>query len=183
MDASLWALSDCKTRQFSSNAPISKPSSASSLSSKENGGTSRHSSSPLSLLGEASFQSLQPLARAFDPSWLLLFLFLWCCGTDSPPTRTAQGSSVVFGNQNYSRESISHKPLTSTPGNGKTLPLGERVPLLCENKSLQTCVIRSVPVAPLLILCFDSICHPGNIIMYANQHSWPRAVLLSYRWP
>ncbi|CAF89359.1 unnamed protein product, partial [Tetraodon nigroviridis] len=40
---------DCKTRQFSCGASTSKPSSASSLSSKENGGTSRHSSSPLSL--------------------------------------------------------------------------------------------------------------------------------------
>ncbi|KAG7229257.1 hypothetical protein INR49_012915 [Caranx melampygus] len=40
---------DCKTRQFSSNASTSKPSSSSSLSSKENGGTSGHSSSPFSL--------------------------------------------------------------------------------------------------------------------------------------
>ncbi|XP_029380299.1 GREB1-like protein isoform X2 [Echeneis naucrates] len=40
---------DCKTRQFSSTASTSKPSSSSSLSSKENGGTSGHSSSPFSL--------------------------------------------------------------------------------------------------------------------------------------
>ncbi|XP_068196041.1 GREB1-like protein isoform X1 [Antennarius striatus] len=40
---------DCKTRQFSCSAPTSKPSSSSSLSSKENGGTSGHSSSPFSL--------------------------------------------------------------------------------------------------------------------------------------
>ncbi|XP_076000900.1 GREB1-like protein [Genypterus blacodes] len=40
---------DCKTRQFSNSASTSKPSSSSSLSSKENGGTSGHSSSPFSL--------------------------------------------------------------------------------------------------------------------------------------
>ncbi|KAM3604656.1 uncharacterized protein V6R79_014421 [Siganus canaliculatus] len=40
---------DCKTRQFSSSVSTSKPSSSSSLSSKENGGTSGHSSSPFSL--------------------------------------------------------------------------------------------------------------------------------------
>ncbi|XP_053185688.1 GREB1-like protein isoform X1 [Scomber japonicus] len=40
---------DCKTRQFPSSASTSKPSSSSSLSSKENGGTSGHSSSPFSL--------------------------------------------------------------------------------------------------------------------------------------
>ncbi|XP_034468470.1 GREB1-like protein isoform X1 [Hippoglossus hippoglossus] len=40
---------DCKTRQLSSNASTSKPSLSSSLSSKENGGTSGHSSSPFSL--------------------------------------------------------------------------------------------------------------------------------------
>lgn len=54
LDVSLCAFSDCKTRQFSSSASTSKPSSASSLSSKENGGTSRHSSPPLSLSGEAA---------------------------------------------------------------------------------------------------------------------------------
>lgn len=48
----LRAFSDCKTRQFSSNASTSKPSSSSSHSSKENGGTSGHSSSPFSLSGE-----------------------------------------------------------------------------------------------------------------------------------
>lgn len=40
---------DCKSRQFSSSVSTSKPSSSSSLSSKENGGTSGHSSSPFSL--------------------------------------------------------------------------------------------------------------------------------------
>ncbi|XP_030017074.1 GREB1-like protein isoform X3 [Sphaeramia orbicularis] len=40
---------DCKTRQFSSSVSTSKPSSASSLSSKENGGVSGHSPSPYSL--------------------------------------------------------------------------------------------------------------------------------------
>ncbi|XP_027875179.1 GREB1-like protein isoform X7 [Xiphophorus couchianus] len=40
---------DSKTRQFSSSVLTSKPSSSSSLSSKENGGTSGHSSSPFSL--------------------------------------------------------------------------------------------------------------------------------------
>lgn len=50
----LCAFSDCKTRQFSSSASTSKPSSSASLSSKENGGTSRHSSSPFSLSGETA---------------------------------------------------------------------------------------------------------------------------------
>ncbi|XP_014889980.1 GREB1-like protein isoform X7 [Poecilia latipinna] len=40
---------DSKTRQCSSSVLTSKPSSSSSLSSKENGGTSGHSSSPFSL--------------------------------------------------------------------------------------------------------------------------------------
>nr|XP_057925153.1 GREB1-like protein isoform X4 [Doryrhamphus excisus] len=40
---------DCKTRQFSSCASTSKPSSSSSVSSKENGGTSGNGSSPFSL--------------------------------------------------------------------------------------------------------------------------------------
>ncbi|KAM8839118.1 GREB1-like protein isoform 2-T7 [Synchiropus picturatus] len=40
---------DCKARQFSSSASTSKPSSASSLSGKENGGASGNSSSPFSL--------------------------------------------------------------------------------------------------------------------------------------
>ncbi|XP_041752358.2 GREB1-like protein [Coregonus clupeaformis] len=41
---------DCKTRQFSSSSvSTSKPSSSSSLISKENGGTNGHSSSPFSL--------------------------------------------------------------------------------------------------------------------------------------
>ncbi|CAB1317321.1 unnamed protein product, partial [Coregonus sp. 'balchen'] len=41
---------DCKTRQFSSSSvSTSKPSSSSSLNSKENGGTNGHSSSPFSL--------------------------------------------------------------------------------------------------------------------------------------
>ncbi|XP_069548353.1 GREB1-like protein isoform X2 [Brachyistius frenatus] len=40
---------DSKTHQFSSNASTSKPSSSSSLSSKENGGASGHGSSPFSL--------------------------------------------------------------------------------------------------------------------------------------
>ncbi|KAM4551836.1 GREB1-like protein isoform 3-T7 [Odontesthes bonariensis] len=40
---------DSKTRQFASSASTSKPSSSSSLSSKENGATSGHSSSPFSL--------------------------------------------------------------------------------------------------------------------------------------
>lgn len=44
---------DCKTRQFSSSASTSKPSSASSLSSKENG-----KRSPLSLSGEAALSRL-----------------------------------------------------------------------------------------------------------------------------
>uniref|UniRef100_A0A8C4ERN5 GREB1 like retinoic acid receptor coactivator n=1 Tax=Dicentrarchus labrax TaxID=13489 RepID=A0A8C4ERN5_DICLA len=48
---------DCKTRQFSSSASLSKPSSSSSLSSKENGGTSGHSSSPFSLSGETALQA------------------------------------------------------------------------------------------------------------------------------
>ncbi|XP_026169013.1 GREB1-like protein isoform X3 [Mastacembelus armatus] len=46
---SLICWKDCKTRQFSSSASASKPSSSSSLSSKENGGISGHSSSPFSL--------------------------------------------------------------------------------------------------------------------------------------
>ncbi|XP_056912701.1 GREB1-like protein isoform X2 [Takifugu flavidus] len=78
---------DCKTRQFSSSASTSKPNSASSHSSKENG-----KRSPLSL-------------------------------SDSPPTRMTQASSVFFGNQDYSRDNNFLKPLASTPGNGKTLPL------------------------------------------------------------
>ncbi|KAK7945463.1 hypothetical protein WMY93_001191 [Mugilogobius chulae] len=51
---------DCKTRQLSSNASTSKPSSASSLSSKENGGTSGHSSSPHSLSDSPPVRQAQP---------------------------------------------------------------------------------------------------------------------------
>uniref|UniRef100_A0A669FAY7 GREB1 like retinoic acid receptor coactivator n=1 Tax=Oreochromis niloticus TaxID=8128 RepID=A0A669FAY7_ORENI len=43
---------DGKTRLFPSSASTSKPGSSSSLSSKENGGASGHSSSPFSLSGE-----------------------------------------------------------------------------------------------------------------------------------
>ncbi|XP_026229709.1 GREB1-like protein isoform X3 [Anabas testudineus] len=82
---------DCKTRHFSSSASNSKPSSSSSLCSKENGGTNGPSSSPFSL-------------------------------SDSPPTRTAQASTVFFGSQDLSRDCSFLKPLGSTPGN-KTLPI------------------------------------------------------------
>lgn len=44
--------SDGKTRQFSSSALTPKPSSSSSVSSKENGGTSGNSLSPFSLSGK-----------------------------------------------------------------------------------------------------------------------------------
>uniref|UniRef100_A0A3Q4GXQ4 GREB1 like retinoic acid receptor coactivator n=1 Tax=Neolamprologus brichardi TaxID=32507 RepID=A0A3Q4GXQ4_NEOBR len=47
---------DGKTRQFLSSASTSKPGSSSSLSSKENGGPSGHSSSPFSLSGEIILQ-------------------------------------------------------------------------------------------------------------------------------
>lgn len=60
LDVSLCASSDCKTRQFSGSASASKPSSASSVSSKENG-----KRSPLSLSGEAA---LNPLARSLSVS-------------------------------------------------------------------------------------------------------------------
>ncbi|CAL8280576.1 unnamed protein product [Lota lota] len=83
---------DCKTRQFFNSASTSKPSSSSSVSSKENGGTNGHSSSPFSL-------------------------------SDSPPTRTGQVSSVFFGGQDLSRDCSFLKPLASTPGNNKTLPI------------------------------------------------------------
>ncbi|KAG7525431.1 hypothetical protein JOB18_026742 [Solea senegalensis] len=78
---------DCKSRQFSSNASTSKPSSSSSLSSKENCGTSGQSSSPFSL------------------------------SDSPPTARTTQASSVFFGSQDMSRECSFIKPLTSTPGN------------------------------------------------------------------
>ncbi|XP_072297007.1 GREB1-like protein isoform X3 [Eucyclogobius newberryi] len=63
---------DCKTRQCSNNASTSKPGSASSLSSKENGVTNGHSSSPHSLSDSpparqahppSSFYSSQDLSR------------------------------------------------------------------------------------------------------------------------
>uniref|UniRef100_A0A674E4C9 GREB1 like retinoic acid receptor coactivator n=1 Tax=Salmo trutta TaxID=8032 RepID=A0A674E4C9_SALTR len=54
---------DCKTRQFSnSSASTSKPSSSSSLSSKENGGTNGHSSSPFSLSGRTHAHPPLPLS-------------------------------------------------------------------------------------------------------------------------
>lgn len=59
----LCAVTDCKTRQFSSSASTSKPSSASSLSSKENGGTSGHSSSPFSLSGKTEHGTDACIAR------------------------------------------------------------------------------------------------------------------------
>ncbi|CAL8313122.1 unnamed protein product [Gadus morhua 'NCC'] len=83
---------DCKTRQFSNSASTSKPSSSSSVSSKENGGTNGHSSSPFSL-------------------------------SDSPPTRSGQVSSVFFGGQDLSRDCSFLKPLATTTGNNKTLPI------------------------------------------------------------
>ncbi|KAF3699465.1 GREB1-like protein [Channa argus] len=56
---------DCKTRQFSSSASTSKPSSSSSLSSKENGGTSGHSPSPFSLSDSPPTRSTQASAVFF----------------------------------------------------------------------------------------------------------------------
>ncbi|CAN9502919.1 unnamed protein product [Ophioblennius macclurei] len=50
---------DGKTRPFSSSASTSKPSSFSSLSSKENGGASGHSSSPFSLSDSPPTRSTQ----------------------------------------------------------------------------------------------------------------------------
>lgn len=56
---------------------------------------------------------------------------LVCCClfdlADSPPTRTAQAasSSVFFGGQDPSRDCSFLKPLASTPGNSKTLPISE----------------------------------------------------------
>ncbi|KAG7278414.1 hypothetical protein CRUP_038577 [Coryphaenoides rupestris] len=76
-----------------SNSASTSKPSSSSGSSKENGGTNGHSSSPFSL-------------------------------SDSPPTRTAQASSsVFFGGQDLSRDCSFLKPLASTPGNSKTLPI------------------------------------------------------------
>lgn len=80
------AFSDCKTRQFSSSASTSKPSTGSSLSSKENGGNSGHSSSPRSLSGESlkdkyvelSFVSGPPfLAILFRKSYGIDFFRIW----------------------------------------------------------------------------------------------------------
>lgn len=59
--------SDCKTRQLSSSVQTSKPSSSSSLSSKENGGTSGHSSSPFSLSGEPACSKDVCILRFNDP--------------------------------------------------------------------------------------------------------------------
>lgn len=56
---------ECKTRQLSS-ASTSKPSSASSLSSKENGGTSGHSSSPFSLSDSPPSRSAQPSSAYYS---------------------------------------------------------------------------------------------------------------------
>ncbi|KAM6918711.1 GREB1-like protein [Xenentodon cancila] len=50
---------DSKTRQFSSSASASKPSSSCSLSGKENGGTSGHSSSPFSLSDSPPSRTVQ----------------------------------------------------------------------------------------------------------------------------
>lgn len=76
--------SDCKTRQCSSSASMSKPSSSSSLSSKENGGTSGHSSSPFSLSGEAAHSKSTAIFR-LDGPWIKMkrrlcwLIVVTCC--------------------------------------------------------------------------------------------------------
>ncbi|XP_055359708.1 GREB1-like protein isoform X3 [Betta splendens] len=50
---------DCKTRPFTGSASTSKPSSSSSLSSKENGGSNGHSSSPFSLSDSPPIRTTQ----------------------------------------------------------------------------------------------------------------------------
>nr|XP_020447080.1 GREB1-like protein isoform X2 [Monopterus albus] len=62
---SLICWKDCKTRQFSSSVSTSKPSLSSSLSSKENGGASGHSSSPLSLSDSPPTRTTQASALFF----------------------------------------------------------------------------------------------------------------------
>jgi len=62
---------------------------------------------------------------------LLIDPYLVCCClfdlADSPPTRAAQASSsVFFGGQDLSRDCSFLKPLASTPGNSKTLPISEQ---------------------------------------------------------
>lgn len=78
---------------------------------------------------------------------------------DSPPTRMTQASSVFFGNQDYSRDNNFLKPLASTPGNGKTLPLGEFDPFLMRTYVASMCIISPIPIAPTLI--FNLILFPG----------------------
>ncbi|MEQ2261658.1 GREB1-like protein [Xenotaenia resolanae] len=57
---------DSKTRQFSSGASISKPCSSSSLCSKENAGTSGHSSPPFSLSGSPPTRMAQASSVFFS---------------------------------------------------------------------------------------------------------------------
>ncbi|KAK5616463.1 GREB1-like protein [Crenichthys baileyi] len=57
---------DSKTRQFSSGASTSKPSSSSSLCSKENAGTSGHSSPPISLSGSSPTRMAQASSVFFS---------------------------------------------------------------------------------------------------------------------
>ncbi|MEQ2179377.1 hypothetical protein GOODEAATRI_024329, partial [Goodea atripinnis] len=60
------ALLDSKTRQFSSGASTSKPSSSLSLCSKENAGTSGHSSPPFSLSGSPPTRMAQASSVFFS---------------------------------------------------------------------------------------------------------------------
>ncbi|KAK3545633.1 hypothetical protein QTP70_008545 [Hemibagrus guttatus] len=83
---------DCKTRQFSS-VSSSKPSSSSSLSSKENGGTNSHSPSSISL-------SDSPPARAQSSS-----------------------SPGIFGTPEVTRECSFMKPPSTTTHTTKPLPI------------------------------------------------------------
>ena len=69
----------------------------------------------------------------------LLILIRFCLFDllDSPPTRTGQVSSVFFGGQDLSRDCSFLKPLASTPGNNKTLPIGEHC---ATAKSIHPCI-------------------------------------------
>lgn len=83
--SSLFLFLDSKTRQLSSSVSTTKPSSSSSLSSKENGGTSGHSSSPFSLSGSKCFQHRWSEAAHVDGDSLVnIFKFVWLKSVRSP---------------------------------------------------------------------------------------------------
>uniref|UniRef100_A0A3B5MK23 GREB1 like retinoic acid receptor coactivator n=1 Tax=Xiphophorus couchianus TaxID=32473 RepID=A0A3B5MK23_9TELE len=149
---------DSKTRQFSSSVLTSKPSSSSSLSSKENGGTSGHSSSPFSLSGEAVLSSAMNSGppkkrhRSWHPSTLV----------SVPPTAVPVPAIPVSSPQPLAAGVIQPQPVNA----GETVIVpenllnssGVRPVILIGHGTLPYFYgnVGNIVVSPLLVSCYKS---------------------------